>query len=49
MKIIIITDVIPATKRIFDTSYYSYQLYSIAISSNLRRFFNKNPNNIVFF
>ena len=29
-------------KQIFNTFIYPYQLYTIAISSNLRKFFNKN-------
>ena len=33
---------IPAAKQIFDSLIHSYQLYTIAISSNLKKFFNKN-------
>jgi len=47
--IVIITDTIPAAKRIFDTSLYLYQLHSITISSNLRKFFNKNSSNSISF
>jgi len=36
-------------KRIFDLTHYPYQLYSIIISKDLRKFFNKNPNNTVTF
>ena len=36
-------------KRIFDMSTYLYQLYSIAISNNLRTVFNKNFNNLISF
>ena len=47
--IIIITDSISVTKQIFNISIHLYQLYSIAISKNLRSFFNKNPNNLIVF
>jgi len=47
--IIVIMDAIPATKLIFDTSIHPYQLYSIAISSDLREFFNKNLINPISF
>ena len=43
--IIIITDAISAAKQIFNTFVHSYQLYSIAISKDLRCFFNRNSNN----
>ena len=43
-QIIIITDVIPAVKQIFDISVHSYQLHSIAILKDLREFFSKNSN-----
>jgi len=47
--IIVITDIIPATKCIFDTSIYLYQLNSITISNDLRDFFNKNSNDSILF
>ena len=47
--IVIITDVILATKKIFDTSLYPYQLYPIAIFNNLKKFFNKNSSNTISF
>ena len=47
--IVIITNTILVAKRIFDLTYYPYQLYSIIISKDLRKFFNKNPNNTVTF
>ena len=47
--IIIITDTIPATKWIFNTSIHLYQLHSIAIFKNFRSFFNKNSNNLIAF
>jgi len=49
LKIIIITDTIPAAKQIFDTLVHLYQLYLITISKNLREFFNKNTNNSISF
>ena len=47
--IVIITDSIHAAKYIFDIFIHSYQLQSIAISSNLRKFFNKNNSNFILF
>ena len=43
--IVIIINAILGAKEIFDTFYYSYQLYSITISNNLRKFFSKNSSN----
>ena len=48
-NIIIITDTIHATRCIFDSSFYPYQLYSIAVSQDLRAFFNKSSNNSLVF
>ena len=36
-------------KQIFNTFIYPHQLYTIAISSNLRKFFNKNNINSILF
>ena len=47
--IIVVTNVILATKRIFDTSLYLYQLNFIVISNNLKKFFNKNLSDIIIF
>ena len=47
--IVIITDAILATKRIFDISLYPYQLHSIVIFNNLKKFFNKNSSNTISF
>jgi len=47
--IIIIMNVIPAAKCIFDTSIHPYQLHSITISKDLREFFNKNSINLISF
>ena len=38
-----------AAKRIFDTSLYLYQLNFIIISSDLKKFFNKNSSNMISF
>ena len=47
--IIIITDAIYTTKNIFDIFIYPYQLYTITIFSDLRKFFNKNTSNSISF
>ena len=47
--IIIIMDVIPAAKYIFDTSIHPYQLHSITILKDFREFFNKNSINLISF
>jgi len=47
--IIVITDVILATKWIFDSSVHLYQLHSIIISKDLWCFFKKNLNNVIAF
>ena len=47
--IVIITNTIPVAKRIFDLIHHPYQLYSIIISKDLRKFFNRNPNNTITF
>ena len=46
---VIIINAILGAKEIFDTFYYSYQLYSITISNNLRKFFSKNSSNTITF
>ena len=48
-QIVIITDAILVVKKNFNTSHYLYQLHSITISNDLRKFFNKNPNNLITF
>ena len=48
-RIVIITDSLHATKRIFNSSAYPYQIYSTAISHKLRDFFSKNANNCIEF
>ena len=45
--IIIITDTIPTARQIFDILIHLYQLHSITILKNLKKFFYKNPNNII--
>ena len=47
--IIIITDTIHSARQIFNSSFYPYQLQSIAISQDFRAFFNKNSNNSIAF
>jgi len=47
--IVIVTNTIPAAKRIFDMFLHLYQPHSIVIFSNLRRFFNKNSSNMISF
>ena len=46
-KIIVITDSIHTTRRIFDSS--SHLLYAAAISTELRKFFTKNYHNSIEF
>jgi len=40
--IIIITDVLYVTKKIFDPTIYPYQIQSIVISEDLQNFFREN-------
>ena len=47
--IIIATDSIHATERIFDSSSHPYQTHSTAISMKLREFFKKDINNHIDF
>jgi len=47
--IIVITDSIHTTKKIFNSSSYSYQIHSAIISYKLRDFFNKDINNCIEF
>ena len=49
LKIIVIIDSLHTTRRIFDLSLYSYQIYVAAIFKELRRFFIKNNNNSIEF
>jgi len=48
-KIIVITDFIHATKKIFDSDSHPYQLHSIAILCELQEFFNSNSDNTIEF
>ena len=48
-KIIVITDSIYATKKIFNSDSHPYQLHSIAILCELQEFFNSNPDNTIEF
>ena len=47
--IVVITDSLHAAKKIFNSSSYSYQIYSAAITYELREFFNKYTNNHIKF
>jgi len=47
--IFVIMDSIHAAKRIFDLSFYPYQIYLIVISGKLREFFQKDSNNSIEF
>ena len=47
--IIIITDAIPAARKIFNMSVHPYQLHSITILKDLKKFFNKDFNNSIDF
>ena len=43
--IIVITDTLYAAQKIFDSLIHPYHLQLIAISKDLRLFFNKHPSN----
>ena len=47
--IIIITDSLHITRKIFDLSTYPYQIHSMAIFSELREFFSKDFTNHIEF
>jgi len=47
--IIVITDAILAVKWIFNISIHPYQFHSIIILKDLKKFFNKCPNNFINF
>jgi len=44
-----ITDAIHTARQIFDSFFHPYQLHSIAISQDLRAFFNKRPSSSIAF
>ena len=48
-KIVVVTDSIHTTKRIFDSLIYSFQIYSASISKELRKFFLTNNDNSITF
>jgi len=48
-KIVVITDLIHAAKRIFDLLIYPFQTHSASISQELRKFFLTNNNNLIAF
>jgi len=49
LKIIVITDSIHAARSIFDSSIHLLQVYSAAISKELREIFSTNSNNLIEF
>jgi len=48
-KIVIVTDFLYAVKKIFDSFIHPFQMYSAAISKELRKFFSANNNNSIVF
>ena len=48
-KIIVVTDSIHTAKKIFNSDFHSYQLYSIAVLRELQEFFNSNLDNSIEF
>ena len=48
-NIIVITDSLHITRRIFDSSTHPYQIHSAAISMELREFFSKDSQNCIKF
>ena len=48
-KIVVITDLLHAAQRIFDSLLYLFQIYSVFILNELRRFFLQNLNNSIEF
>jgi len=48
-QIVVITDFIHVAKRIFDSSLHPYQIHSLAISCELREFFERDSNNSIEF
>jgi len=47
--IVVITDSLHVTRKIFDSSAYPYQIHSAAISIELREFFSKDSYNCIEF
>ena len=47
--VVVITDSIHATKKIFNSSVHPYQIHSAAISQKLREFFSRDPCNYIKF
>ena len=48
-KIVVITDLLHTAQKFFDSSLYLFQIYSISILNELRRFFLHNLNNSIEF
>ena len=49
LKIVVITDLLHAAWRIFNSSLHLYQIHIASISNKLRRFFINNNNNSIKF
>ena len=49
LKIIIITDSIHSAKRIFDSLLHPFQVHTVSILSELRKFFTLNLDNEIKF
>ena len=47
--IVVITDSLHITRKIFDSSFHPYQIHSAAISTELREFFSKDSQNCIEF
>jgi len=48
-KIIIVTDSIHVAKKIFDSDVHPFQIHTVAILNELRKFFNSNKSNSIEF
>jgi len=48
-KIVVITDLLHAARKFFDSSSHLFQVYSIFILNELRKFFIQNYNNSIKF
>jgi len=48
-KIVVITDLLHAAQRIFDSSLHPFQIHSASILNELKRFFLQNLNNSIKF
>ena len=48
-KIVVITDFIHSTRKVFDYMSHSFQVHMVSISYELREFFNTNISNTIKF